>query len=172
MNTRKQPGALSVSVVTRPAQRVIGMAVRTSMRMASRDCPRLWHDDFASRMREIESSAPGESYGVSWGVEEKNGAAAAPGTDCSFDYWAALPVNDAAPVPQGMRECYLPEGRYAECQVASLAELPAAYAHVYEHWLPGQNAYAANVQGPSYELYPEDYPRTGRIILYCALRPR
>lgn len=170
----KQNSALTVSVVTRPAQRVIGMVVRTSMASALSDCPSLWNEVFGPRIHEVECQGPRESYGISWMVQDTDQTANAAGSGqgvCVFDYWAALPVGEDAPIPDGMRECYLPEGQYAECHVASLRDLSEAYTHIYETWLPGQNAYTVDMRGACYELYPEDYLRTGRIILYCAVKP-
>ncbi|MDL2272789.1 GyrI-like domain-containing protein [Desulfovibrio sp. OttesenSCG-928-I05] len=168
----KQNNSLAVSVVTRSAQRVIGMVVRTSMATALIDCPKLWSETFGPRIHELECG--GESYGISWMVQDTDQTAQSAGAgtdDCVFDYWAALPAREDAPIPDGMRECYLPEGHYAECHVASLQGLAAAYNYIYGTWLPGQNEYTVDMRGASYELYPADYLRTGRIILYCAVKP-
>jgi len=116
-------------------------------------------------MHEVEYTGNGQSYGISWMVEEKNGNSG----QCTFDYWAALPVGESAPIPSGMRECYLPEGMYAECPVPSLQELPGAYIYVYTHWLPQQEGYTLDIRGACYELYPEDYMQTGKILLYIPI---
>lgn len=172
------------SVINRPAVRVIGLAVRTNMRDAPRDCKNLWHEQFAPRWHEVSSLRTGESYGVCWLVPDQDRSAPphecrgeGPGEEqsegqCRFDYWTALPVDENAPVPDGMRECYLPEGVYAECRVASLADLPAAYAYWYEKWLPAHTEYRCNMQAPCFELYPPEYQTSGRFSICFPLVAR
>ena len=157
----KKTEEFDILVGTRPPARTVGIKVRTNMEHASRDCPALWQT-FAPRMREIAGTGLGESYGISVMAEGLDGGA------CVFDYWAALPVGDHTPLPQGMEECRLPGGEYAYFEIPSLQRLAEGYAWFYETWLPGQS-YSLDLKAPCFELYPADYLRTGRIVLYFGL---
>ena len=149
-----------IKIVSRPKICIVGLRVRTDMQNATRDCPKLWHEDFAPRMNEIAPCGTTESYGASWVAEPAL---------CTFDYWAAMPLPQGKAVPEGMDTATLPAGIYAQCEIDSLEKLPAAYQNIYTNWLPGQNKYTYSTNLPSYELYPADYMQTKKIFLYFAL---
>lgn len=145
-----------ITVVTRPKITIVGMYIRTTMHTAMHDCSKLWHEEFGPRMASLCQDA-GESYGVSWLVDEKTGA---------FDYWAAVPVQPGLPIPCGLSGTTLPDGLYAELAVPNLESLSAAYTRIFTEWLPRQRAYAVRHDAPSYELYLADHPATGKLTLY------
>ena len=152
----------SVVVVNRPETALVGMFVRTSMQQAMIDCPKIWHENFGPRMAELCDENCGESYGVSWMVDE---------ADCTFDYWAAVPLKKDARIPEGMATTTLPAGMYAELAVPSLEKLQEAYTTIWEKWLPNQKEYAPSETAPSYEVYPADYMQTGKLVLYFPIKP-
>ena len=154
-------GNYNVTVVHRDAEQAVGVKVRTTMDKAFEDCPRLWSEIFAPRMPEV-ITFPSHSFGISVMVDEAEG---------SFDYWAALPWHPGDPVPEGMAVFDLPEGRYAECRVTSLAELAPAYQHIFSVWAPS-SGYELPEDLPSYEYYPADHLETGRLVLYMPVRAR
>lgn len=157
-----QEPPFTVTVVERPAVSIAGLAVRTDMGKAEKDCPALWYEQFGPRMGELCPSGGCESYGVSRLVDMAAG---------TFDYCAALPLKEGTTPPEDMEIWELPAGLYAACPVPSLAELAAAYGFVYSQWLPAQKAYAL-AQTPCYELYPTDFMTTGRLALYVPLFPQ
>lgn len=142
-----------VEVVSREAVVAVGLKVRTNMAQAEVDCPKLWHDNFAPRMAEIQGF-PTTSFGISKIVDEEN-----------FDYWAAMPLEAGAPIPGGMTTIDLPAGLYAQCQLKSLEELAAAYQHIFLSWAPA-SGYEIPCDRPSYELYPVDHFPTGKLTLF------
>lgn len=150
----------SISVVSRPETTLVGISVRTGMQQAMKDCPTLWHETFGPRMCEV-GGCGSESYGVSWVVDEHTG---------TFDYWAAVPLNQGGQIPEGMATTTLPAGLYAELAIPSLEKLQEAYMTIWEKWLPGQSDYTANAAAPSYELYPADYMQTNRLVLYFPVK--
>lgn len=151
----------SVSVVSRPETALVGMFVRTNMQQAMTDCPKVWHEDFGPRMSELCGESCTESYGVSWMVDE---------VDCSFDYWAAVPVKEGVQIPEGMSTTTLPAGLYAELAMPSLEKLQEAYTTIWEKWLPNQKEYPPDEAAPSYEVYPADYMQTGKLVLYFPVK--
>ena len=153
----------SITVVARQAIPIVGLHIRTTMNTAPRDCAKLWREEFGPRMSEFSSCCTGESYGASWVVDEKTGA---------FDYWAAVPVPEEFPIPDGMARATLPAGLYAELAVPSLAVLADAYTRIFTSWLPQQRAYILNERAPSYELYPADFLQTGALVLYFPVAAR
>ncbi len=150
----------SIKIVTRPEIKIAGLHIRTDMQNAKNDCPKLWQEDFGPRMCEIAPCGRSESYGASWLVDYTTG---------SFDYWAAMPLPQGTPAPQGMNTATLPGGLYVECTVDSLQSLPAAYQYVYSNWLPSQKDYSASHNLPCYELYPADFMQSKKLFLYFAL---
>lgn len=150
----------TVTVVERPTVKTAGVKVRTTMNKAMRDCPALWEKEFGPRMDSfpVDPKFAGQSFGVSIMVDNE-----------AFDYWAVMPIDPAAPLPEGMDYLQIPGGLYAECHLASLAELGDAYTHLYMEWGPGQEKYAVNMQGAGYELYTCDYLTSGKLSLYCPL---
>ena len=150
----------TVNIVNRTAISTAGVKVRTNMKNASTDCPKLWQEQFGPRMCSFPANPdfPDESYGVSVMIDCDN-----------FDYWALMPIAKDAAVPEGMDSFTIPGGLYAECPVASLAELGEAFTYVYGEWIALQDKYTLNMQGASLELYRSDFIKTGRLVVYCPL---
>jgi Uncharacterized protein conserved in bacteria len=147
----------TVTVVERSEENIVGMKIATDMSHAAEDCPKLWHDVFGPRMCEVQCDGEARSYGASFTTDIQTGR---------FDYWAAMPLRKDAPVPEGMEKAILPAGLYAECPVDSIGALVESYGYIFTEWLPQNNEYQADVNKPSYELYPADHLETGRAILY------
>lgn len=152
--------AFTLTVVERTAVKTAGLKVRTDMRKAKEDCPKLWDTDFGPRMMSfpVDPARPGESYSVSIMIDSD-----------AFDYWAVMPITPSAEVPDGMDILDIPGGLYAECPVASLAESGDAYTYVYMEWAATQEKYALNMQGASLELYTPDFMKDGRLTILCPL---
>ena len=146
-----------IKVVERPAEKVVGLKVRTDMAKSAEDCPRLWYQDFGPRMPEV-ASFPSYSYGASLWIEGE-----------TFDYWAALPYRPGDPIPSGMALLDLTDGLYAECPVDKLEDLAGAYQHIFAVWGPS-SGYDFAIGVPSYELYPADHMENGRLTLYMPLK--
>lgn len=150
----------AVKIVEQPEINIAGLHVRTDMKNAQLDCPKLWHEDFGPRMCEIAPCGASESYGISWLVDQPT---------CSFDYWAAMPFPHSKTAPEGMSKATLPAGLYAMCEIDCLQKLPEAYQYIYGTWLPNQNIYTCSAGLPSYELYPADYLQTEKFFIYFAV---
>lgn len=150
----------TVNIVERPVLKTAGLKVRTTMQKASVDCPALWEKEFGPQMWSfpVDPAFPNASFGVSIMLDSD-----------TFDYWAVMPIAPGAPVPAGMDRLEIPGGLYAECAIASLAELGEAYTFIYMNWGPAQKKYALNMQGASYELYTNEFMTTGKLTIYCPL---
>lgn len=152
--------AFQINIVERPALKTAGLMVATTMQNASVDCPTLWEKDFGPRMESFPADPAhlNESYGVSVMTGE-----------CTFDYWAVMPLKPGAAVPEGMRNFDIAGGVYAECHLNSLAELSGAFTYIYMDWAATQKKHALNMQGVSYELYTCEYLESGKLTVYCPL---
>ena len=151
-----------IKVAPVPAARVMGLKIRTSLAAAPQDCPKLWHEDFAPRMKEVKGFN-GTAYGVSAMV------------DCEamiFDYWAAVSAAQNAALPSGMEALDLPAGSYAQCRVESLADIGAAYHFIYGSWLEGQKGWELDFTAPCYEFYPADSMETGVFYIYVKVNEK
>ena len=151
---------LTVSIVDRPEIKTAGLKVRTTMAKASQDCPSIWQNDFGPRMEAFpaDPAFPNQSYGLSIMLDSE-----------TFDYWAVMPLAPGADVPEGMDTITIPGGKYAECHLESLAQLGEAYTYIYGPWAAGQSGYGMNMQGICYELYTDEYMKTGKLSIYCPL---
>lgn len=154
--------AFEVKAVECKAVRVIGVKIMTSMDNAFKDCSQLW-GDFMPRMPEVQLDGEMRSYGVSVMTGGAGG---------EFEYWAALPVAAAAPIPAGMFEMTLPAGLYAECWITGLDKLSDCFNYIYSAWLPANTEYEMEATHPSYELYLSDYEKTGRIGIYFPIKKK
>lgn len=152
----------AVTMVERPEESIAGMKIATDMNHAADDCPKIWRDVFGPRMCEVQFDGEARSYGASFITDCPAGA---------FDYWAAMPICEGAPVPVGMEKTLLPAGLYAECPADSIKALMECYGYLFSEWLPSSKEYRADPDRPSYELYPEDHLETGRAILYFPITP-
>ncbi len=142
--------------------RAMGIKIRTTMASASADCPKLWHETFAPRMREVQGYN-NTAYGISEVVDCQSGI---------FDYWAAVPADRDAVVPAGMEALDLPAGLYAQCRVESLADILAAYDFIYSTWLPAQTDFTPDYAARCYEFYPADHADTGAFYIYVLINKK
>ncbi len=151
---------LTVTVVERPAIKTAGIKIRTDMAKAGVDCPKVWSDDFGPRMGAFpwDASRSGESYGLCIMIDSD-----------AFDYWAVAPIAAGAAVPDGMDTITIPGGPYAECRLASLAEMGEAFNLINSVWSAGQEKYAVNMQGMSVEVYTCEYMKNGSLTLHVPL---
>lgn len=151
--------AFEVSVTERPLTRLVGLTIKTDMVNAKEHCTQLWGQTFLPRMPEITGKPAGEfqgaSYGVSIMLDEQH-----------FAYWAALPLCEGRPIPEGMQTLELPAGLYAQCEVPSLAQLGEAYTWLYGQWAQSDQPYAINMQAPCFEYYDENSCATGSLKVF------
>jgi predicted transcriptional regulator YdeE len=91
-------------------------------------------------------------------------------SETEFDYWALMPLGKGAKIPAGLTEFTVPGGPYAECPVASLAEMGGAYGYLYGTWGTTRQDCSVNFHLPSFELYNnEEYLNKGSLILYVPI---
>lgn len=143
-----------VTVIEFPAKILLGMKVRTVMQNAAKDCPALWQT-FGPRITELSPVSPG-AYGISVMTSEND-----------FDYWAAVEVAPGISVPDNMGPIEIPQGFYARCSVPSLEQLGPAYMFVYGPWGESQSEYAIDMNGLSFELYPDDWQPGAAFEIYA-----
>lgn len=154
----------SFSVTPVPEKRLLGMRVRTNMANAHTDCPALWMR-FGPRLcpELLKKSAcfvgPQTSYGVSTEM----------GISGDFTYWAAIEAAPDATSPEGMEMLTIPAGPYVRCSVANLEEVGPAFSAMYMEWPATQTAYAPDMNGLCFELYPPDWRPKCPLELYGGL---
>ena len=148
----------NVAVVSRPRIKIAGFKIATTMERAGQDCPRIWEEKFGPVMDSFpaDPAYPNQSYGLS----------VMTGPD-TFDYWAAMPIAESTPVPEGMESTYLEEGQFCECKLASLAELGPAFTYIYGDWAAKNGKYTVEMAKPGYELYTDEYMKNGSLAVYC-----
>ncbi len=162
MNLSPLKKEFEIKVAPVPALRVIGLKIRTSLAAAPQDCPKLWRESFAPRMKEV-TGFNGTAYGVSVMV------------DCEamiFDYLAAVPAAPDAALPSGMEAMSLSGGFYAQCKVESLANVSAAYKFVYGPWLAEQTGWELDLTAPCYEFYPAEYLENNVFYIYVKVNEK
>ncbi len=148
-----------VTVVEYPAKRLAGLKVKTTMRKANEDCTALWRA-FEPRLAELpEGGGERDFYGVSVMLNAED-----------FDYWAAVETEPAAAAPRGMGVIDLPAGRYAKAAVPNLEKVVEAYMYLYDEWLKGQTAYAAEEASPCFERYPPNWQPTDAFEVFMPVR--
>lgn len=146
----------AVKIVERPAVKTAGLKISTTMDKASVDCPKLWSETFVPYMETFPCDGTGNSYGVCKMTSET-----------ALDYWAVMPLGKGASTPEGLSECAIPGGLYAECPVKSLQEMGQAYEYLYTAWSQTQKDYAVNFMAPCFELYNNEiFLKTGALTLY------
>ena len=135
--------AMSPEIIDRPAVSVVGLRIRTLP--MSPEIPALW-PRLVARIPEIAHQAQAH---VSYGVMAPVGTEMA-----ALDYLAGVAVTDPEAVPPGMSRWTIPAGTWAVFR-CRLDKLQAAYAAIFDEWLPG----SAFVQapGPLYERYDEAF---------------
>ena len=130
-------------IVSRPAFTVVGMKYRG--KNEQNEIPQLW-SQFGPRMGEIKHKVDRDiAYGVMGNLDESSG---------EFDYVAAIEVENADDLPNGMVSWGVPEQTYAvfTCTLPTIRE---TFQHVYETWLP-QSAYQRGMD-VEFELYDADF---------------
>ncbi len=136
--------------------RMTGIKVSTTMDKASVDCPKLWSEDFVPYMEAFPCDGTGISYGVCVMTSQTG-----------LDYWAVMPLGKDAKIPEGLSECTIPAGLYAECPVKSLAEMGEAYTYLYTVWGQAQKEYAVDGMAVCFELYKsEEFLKNGSLTVY------
>ncbi len=148
----------NVAIVERPAVRLAGISVGTSIPKAPKDCHDLW-EPFVPFMEERFKTRPAVAFGASFLIDGEAG---------TFTYWAAVELDPDEPLPAGLRETALPAGTFASCLVTDMKDLPAAYQYLYAgDYLPPD--LGPRYDAPCYELYPDDFMQTGAFTLYMPL---
>ena len=86
-----------------------------------------------------------------------------------LEYFAAIAVAEAAPVPPGMTEVVVPAATYAEFRhQGPAAEVDRTVSYAYGTWLP-QSPYR-HAGGPDLEIYGAAYhPTSDRSVFHYAL---
>lgn len=109
-------------------KRLIGMHTETSL--MSNMTQQLFRR-FMPRQREVASVG-----GLIWDVRTyspdyfKEFSPAA-----TFTKWAAMEVDEAASIPEGMEELWVPAGRYAVFQPSEQLHGPALFQYIYGVWV-------------------------------------
>lgn len=152
---------MKLHLVDRPAVTVVGMQIRATP--MSPGIPVLWQQ-FVPRMDEIAQVTEARTtYGVMHNVS--SGVA-------GFDYLAAVPVADEAPVPEGMTRLVLPAGTYAFFRFP-LSGLGAGFGDIFERLLPQSDHVLA--EGAYFERYgPEFCPddASSPVEIWLPVRPK
>lgn len=98
----------------------------------------------------------------------------------AFEYIAAAPASDSAPVPEGMMEVIIPSGSYVAFPVAGLDVIGQAWQQTMEWFTanPEQKGFCdGNPNGcgciatPSFELYPPSFNEDGKLFIYIPIQP-
>jgi Uncharacterized protein conserved in bacteria len=151
-----------VTVVEVAKVRLAGVRVHTTMDKAMQDCPKLWEETFMPLMPKITGTAQDAFQGTTYGVSVMTG-------EHTFDYWAAAPLPEDAPAPDGMLTMTLSGGVYACCTVNAMEQLGDAYTMLYLTWPQEQNEYVPDMQAPCFERYGRDYLESGRFEIFMPL---
>lgn len=150
--------------------RVIGM--RYAGKNENEEIKALWGGEagFITRSKEVDAiSGDGRSFGLCRCI---------PGvTDGSFEYIAAVPVADNAPVPAGMVETTIGAGTYVIFPVPSLNELTQVWESTWD-WLQSHPEWDSRcnqnhcecAEYPSFEMYPADFTPDGKLYLYLPVK--
>jgi len=149
-------------IVSRDKELAVGMGGGFAPK-STNEIGELW-GQFVKRMSEIESAKHDYSLGICCPahpqIEMRN-------SDC-FVYIAAVPVEAAGTVPQGMVQVEIPGGRYAVfTHKGPISELAHTIDFIWGTWIP-KSEYEKR-EGPDFELYDERFdPETlaGEIDIY------
>lgn len=140
----------------------------------SEDCKNTWTDEngFDKRAGEIQTPDGQLPYFALCRCAQR----AEPG---AFEYVAALPAADGAPVPEGMIEALVPEGKYAEFPVPGLSEIGRVWSCTGE-WLAAHPEWQGFCDGnpggcdcvahPAFEFYPPGFDESKGLFIYVPLR--
>ena len=129
-------------IVSKPAFTVVGMKYRGKNEYD--EIPQMW-GRFVPRIREIRNRNPDPAtYGVMYDHDEATG---------EFDYVAALHVNSASELPEGMVSVEIPAAQYAVF-TCTLPTLSPTYRQIHP-WL-AQSEYE-HAGTPEFEYYGQDF---------------
>lgn len=129
-------------IVSKPAFTVVGMRYRG--KNEHDEIAQLW-GQFVPRIQEIQDRNPDPAtYGVMYDYDETTG---------EFDYVAALYVDSASDVPEGMVSVEVPEAQYAVF-TSTLPDLGQTYQKIHQ-WLEGSEYEHAPT--PEFEYYGEHF---------------
>ncbi len=146
-------------IVSRPAFTVAGMKCRG--KNEQNEIPQLW-SQFGPRMGEIKHKVDRDiAYGVMGNLDESSG---------EFDYVAAIEVESADDLPNGMVSWEVPEQTYAVF-TCTLPTIGKAYKHASEKWLP-QSGYRRGTD-VEFELYDKDFDPgdpSSEMTIYIPIR--
>ncbi|MBX3619884.1 MAG: GyrI-like domain-containing protein [Rhizobacter sp.] len=152
---------MSLTLVERPALTVTGLHLRTQP--MSPDIPALW-PRFMARVGEItRRTEPRVTYGV---------MQSDPADMARLDYWAAVAVDPASAVPDGMARVTLPAGAYALFRYP-LSGLGAGFGEIFDKLLPASPYEQA--RGPLFERYNEAFDPADPasiVEVYLPVRPK
>jgi AraC family transcriptional regulator len=129
-------------IVSKSAFTVVGMKYRG--KNEHDEIPQLWVQ-FVPRIQEIVDRNPDPAtYGVMYDYDEATG---------DFDYVAALHVNSASDLPEGMVSVEIPEAQYAVF-TCTLPTLGRTYRQIHQ-WLDQSEHEHAGT--PEFEYYGESF---------------
>ena len=149
---------MTLKLVERPAQTVVGLQIRT--RNMSPDIPALW-PTFVARIDEIAQPA---EPNVSYGVMRNDGS--------TLEYAAAISVTSADRVPPGMVAITLPADTYAVFSYP-LSGLGKGFGEIHGQLLPASNYQRGD--GIFFERYDEKFdPRNphSAVEIWIPVRPK
>lgn len=160
MSLATLPPGFTSRIVPRPAVRLAGIRIRTSMETAREDVEKLRDNVLPQISRFISGEQDASAYGVSWVTDA--------GT-CSFDYCLAGRKSQDSTLPCGFEEIVIPAGLYAECTLPSQEALYCLYDYLYHKWLPKQEESIGIGETPCYEVYPDHSLTEGQMKLYIPI---
>lgn len=149
--------SLEPELYVQPAMVLVGMNTRffsvdSEKNNIADKIPSLW-GGFLARLAEVPHTVPGTCYGVVRQTPEK--------TD-ELEYLAAIEVDDARSVPNGMVQFHLPSGRYAKfAHRGHMQRLDQTVNYIYSSWIARsgmRHTYGADVEfyGAGYQQDSED----------------
>jgi len=154
--------------------RVIGMNVISKNQFG--EVSALWHGEkgLVHRVNEIQM-AKGEAVGVSFGI-----CRCVPGkVDGTFEYIAAISAAAEAPVPEGMMELQLPQGKYIVFTCRNLAEIHEVwnYSRSWFEAHPEHEGYCTSkgcdcAHYPGFELYPANFTANSTLYIYFPVKTK
>lgn len=135
------------------------------------EIPAMWDKVFLPRMKEIKIP---DGVHFCFGI-----CRCIPGaTDGSFEYIAAVPVTQDAPVPDGMVDASIPFGEYLAIPVRDLSEIHQAWCHSgdwfsdHPEWTGYCNEEGCDcAQHPGFEFYPPEFDGNGPLYIYIPIQP-
>ncbi len=121
--------------------------------------PPLWQQ-FLARLPEIEHAVAGTCYGIVRQVQENSD---------ELEYFCAIEVSVAAPIPQGMQALHTPPSTYARfAHKGAVALIDNTVNYIYSTWLARSGR--KHSAGADLEFYGADYrPDSAASIMHYAI---